>query len=52
MSRAVIVNSFQSRNRESFLFKPELIDLLEALPIGCFNLVIENLFFSRLDDIL
>ena len=38
---------FQSRNRESYLFKPERRCLF-ARPDACFNLVIENLIFSSL----
>ena len=37
--------SFQSRNRESFLFKA-WVKVLSVAYLECFNLVIENLFFS------
>ena len=37
---------FQSRNRESFLFKLSLLFSSNS-NWACFNLVIENLFFSR-----
>ena len=43
-----IVAMFQSRNRESFLFKLRTARIFMSWCSICFNLVIENLFFSRL----
>ena len=39
---------FQSRNRESYLFKSRAATV-ETSPAICFNLVIENLIFSSED---
>ena len=39
---------FQSRNRESYLFKAKYVPALNASTQG-FNLVIESLIFSRLE---
>ena len=42
------IQAFQSRNRGSFLFKLYSLYPCARIKEGCFNLVIEVLFFSRL----